>query len=120
MEGRKQIELIINGDFLDFLAEEVSSISRHRSFAADQSEVIATFNTIAERDAKVFDALRAVLACGASITILLGNHDVELSLPAVRKQLRMRLGAQGGDRFQFIYDGEAYVIGEILIEHGNR
>jgi UDP-2,3-diacylglucosamine pyrophosphatase LpxH len=49
----------------------------------------------------------------------LGNHDIELALPKVRQHLQTTLGARHG-RLQFIYDGEAYTCGDLLIEHGNR
>ena len=87
---------------------------------ADQDEAVATFDAIVSRDQAVFEALGALLACGVAVTIVLGNHDVELSLPAVRGQLHTLLGTESGDRVQIIYDGEAYVIGDVLIEHGNR
>jgi hypothetical protein len=51
---------------------------------------------------------------------LLGNHDIELSLPQVRRELRRILGADGPYDFEFFHDGEAYLVGDVLIEHGNR
>jgi hypothetical protein len=48
---------------------------------------------------------------------LLGNHDLELSLPAPRRALLERLGS---GRIEFIYDNQAFVDGPVLIEHGNR
>jgi UDP-2,3-diacylglucosamine pyrophosphatase LpxH len=75
---------------------------------------------IAERrEPAVFEALKQFLDRGHRLTLLLGNHDLELSLPAVRETLRELLGASEG-RFQFLYDNEAYVAGEAVIEHGNR
>jgi UDP-2,3-diacylglucosamine pyrophosphatase LpxH len=59
------------------------------------------------------------LSFGQSLTIILGNHDIELSLPSVRTWLFNRLEGNGR-RIKFIYDGEAYVRGDLLIEHGNR
>ena len=50
---------------------------------------------------------------------MLGNHDIEMSLPAVRSALAKRLESTG-KKFAFIYDGEAHVRGGLLIEHGNR
>ena len=45
---------------------------------------------------------------------------MELALPAVRRALMEALNIKGRHDFQFIYDGEAYVVGNALIEHGNR
>ena len=113
-------ELVINGDFVDFLAEETPADSRRRAFIADQDQATATLDAIAARDRTVFDALRAALESGVGLTVILGNHDIELSLPAVRARLAALLGAERGRRFRFVYDGEAYVAGDVLIEHGNR
>jgi len=44
---------------------------------------------------------------------LIGNHDVELSLPAVRRHLYSLLGDETGT-LKFIYDGEAYTVGKVL------
>ena len=52
------------------------------------------------------------------LTISLGNHDVELSLPLVRQHLAELLGSS--PRLRLVYDGEAIVRGRLLIEHGNR
>jgi UDP-2,3-diacylglucosamine pyrophosphatase LpxH len=50
----------------------------------------------------------------------LGNHDIELSLPQVRRALLDEI-TQGQPAFvEFVFDGEAYVVGNLLIEHGNR
>ncbi len=57
---------------------------------------------------------------GGRLTVLLGNHDIELSLPSVRTAFRHALGVKPGHDFEFLYDGEAYVVGDALIEHGNR
>ena len=48
---------------------------------------------------------------------MLGNHDIELSLPGTRQLLLDRLGP---GRIDFTYDNEALTIGPVLIEHGNR
>ena len=83
-------------------------------------EAVATLERIVDRDCGFFDALAALIESGVSLTLLLGNHDIEMSLPAVRSYLRARLGVKRFGAVQFIYDGEAYVVGDTLIEHGNR
>jgi|MudIll2142460700_1097286.scaffolds.fasta_scaffold37877_2 UDP-2,3-diacylglucosamine pyrophosphatase LpxH len=113
-------ELVINGDFIDFLAEEVPTDGHRRSFISSQDEAVATFDAIAARERPLFDALRGLLAGGVAVTVVLGNHDVELSLPAVRGRLAALLGAESRPGYRFVYDGEAYLVGDVLIEHGNR
>jgi UDP-2,3-diacylglucosamine pyrophosphatase LpxH len=107
---------------VDFLAEVRDGVERWTPFVVQPDEAVATFNRVANRpgDREVFDALRAFLAAGHVLTILLGNHDIELSLPAVRGAFENRIGASVGRGLRFVYDGEAYAVGEALIEHGNR
>jgi len=57
---------------------------------------------------------------GHRLVILPGNHDSELNLPAVRRRLREHVGAGRGADYEFIAHGEAYRVGDVLIEHGNR
>ena len=68
----------------------------------------------------MFDALGKFLKQGHRLVILLGNHDIELALPPVRRRLEQLIGIGGHHDYLFIYDGEAYVVGDALIEHGNR
>lgn len=116
------IELVINGDFVDFLAQPQSQdpSARWRSFLDDPDDALRTLQEIEKNHVQVFDQLRAVLTAGHRLTLMLGNHDVELSFPQVRKWLQVTLGDSSGERLRFIYDGEAYTLGRLLIEHGNR
>jgi UDP-2,3-diacylglucosamine pyrophosphatase LpxH len=121
-----EVELVINGDLVDFLADDDldDATLRAQIWTADEGLAIRKLDRIVKRarigvEEGVFEALRDFLAAGHRLTLLLGNHDVELSLPAVRRRLAELLGGDTA-RLQFIYDGEAYVVGTVLIEHGNR
>ena len=119
-------EIVINGDIVDFLADDDFD---HPSLGAaiwTSNEADATTKldriiarTRADNPRGPFDALRDFVAKGGLLTLMLGNHDVELALPSVRRHLQVVLEARGG-RLNLIYDGEAYVCGDLLIEHGNR
>jgi UDP-2,3-diacylglucosamine pyrophosphatase LpxH len=119
-----EVELVINGDFIDFLAEELGSgqgIDPDRppewtAFRAGRGEALATFREVVRRDQIVFTALRELLAAGKALTIVIGNHDIELSLPDVRRALEAELGP---GRLRFLDDGQAYDLGEAVIDHGN-
>jgi UDP-2,3-diacylglucosamine pyrophosphatase LpxH len=119
-------EIVLNGDTVDFLAERdladagASQAESWSSFTADPHLAVAKFKAIVCRDKKVFDSFGSFLDAGGRLTVLLGNHDVELSLPDVRRELRYALGVKPTHDFEFFYDGEAYVVGDALIEHGNR
>ncbi len=121
------LELVINGDFIDFLAEP--DLPPHGGGAAPTTwsptvhspgEAVRKLRDIVLRDQPFFDALGALLAAGHALTVLLGNHDVELSYPAVHAALRGHLGADEHSAFTFLLDDQAYVVGDALIEHGNR
>jgi len=124
-EALPTIELVINGDFIDFLAESHQDDNGQPvwvPFIENPERAVAVFKEIADRgpDAPIFDALAALLEAGGQLTILLGNHDLELSLPPVRAAFEQRIGLQPHHRYRFLYDGEAYIVGDALIEHGNR
>jgi len=119
------IELVVNGDFVDFLAEEHDGPSPWIPFLFARGRAVETFTSISTRsgdsgDAQVFDALADFVANGHRLTVLLGNHDLELALPDVRTALMARIGAQRSSLIQFLYDGEAYAVGDAIIEHGNQ
>lgn len=108
------VELVVNGDIVDFLAEDDAGPAL--AWTASEEDAIARLDQVHSRTPEVFDALRRFMAQGKRLTLLLGNHDGELSLPAVRRHLFGLLGSEP----RFVFDGEAYVVGRVLIEHGNR
>ncbi len=117
-------ELIINGDMVDFLAPDSRIGFTPVAWQANQEITRERLRQIAdecrgEDGRSVFDALSDFLASGCELTVLLGNHDIELSLPLVRRELESLVGAKNG-RFRFLFDGEAYSCGKLLVEHGNR
>ena len=119
------VELVINGDIVDFLIEDDYGTA-HGSlpWTDDEETVIIKLQKIVERTREIngrgpFDAMRSFLTAGHAMTWILGNHDIELSLPKVRKFIRQLLGGRTIN-FNFVYDGEAYTRGDLLIEHGNR
>jgi UDP-2,3-diacylglucosamine pyrophosphatase LpxH len=121
----ESLELVINGDIVDFLAEDDfgEGLTGAQVWTFDEAQAVAKLEQIVARtrvgDRGVFDSLKDFLADGHRLTFLIGNHDLELSLPLVRRHLRAILG--GDDvRLHFVYDGEAYTVGRLLVEHGNR
>jgi len=118
--GETRIELVINGDLVDFLAEREKDPPYWSPFTSMEDAAVAKLEAIVARDQALFDALGRLLDKGHGLTILLGNHDLELVFPKVRRRLEALLGILGRHDFRFIYDGEAYAVGDALIEHGNR
>lgn len=117
-------ELVIAGDFVDFLAEsDGNGENGEPTWKALREDDVAAerlLHTVVSRSPDVFAALRRFSMRGHTLTILLGNHDIELSYPRVRRALQALLGVPSQAFLRFIFDGEAYPIGDALIEHGNR
>jgi UDP-2,3-diacylglucosamine pyrophosphatase LpxH len=114
------VGLIINGDTVDFLAERNAAPPYWVPFTSDPNLAAQKLEAIVSRDQAFFSALGDFLERGHSLTILLGNHDVELAFPLVRRKLETLIGVKGSHDYRFIYDGEALICGDALIEHGNR
>lgn len=115
--------LVLNGDVVDFLAEPGASYLDPRG-AADKLERIMKD----EAFRPAWDALgRFVAADGRELVFVLGNHDVELALPAVRDLLLQKLS--GGEptrrgRISFSFEGAGFTcrVGGALVHctHGNE
>lgn len=119
-----QVLLVINGDFVDFLAEQ-----QPHYFVQDSSvDLLHAILDDADRFQEVCDALkRFVSRAGAHLVVVLGNHDLELALPDCReafydiltdgrkeRRARIELSFDGwGYRFQ-VGDAKA------LCLHGNE
>lgn len=116
--AQRTVRLVLAGDIVDFLAEE-DALAEHgyRAFTANQDSACRKLERIFGDTADVWMALAAALKGGVRLTMLLGNHDVELALPAPRRALVARLG---NVPFEFLHNGEALPLGPVLIEHGNR
>jgi len=109
------LELVIAGDFIDFLA-----IAEFKSWTPDPTDACAKLEqTLRGPFAPVFQALARHVGGGHRLTVLIGNHDLELVLPAVQDAFLRGIGAQP-PQVQFVADGSAYRVGGLLIEHGNR
>ena len=106
------IHLVVNGDSVDFLAEKPFA-----AFTVDQDEAERKLQNILNQTPKVWEEFRTVVESGAQVTFILGNHDLELTLPKPQGLLRRTLGP---GRVQFLFDNKPLVIGSVLIEHGNQ
>ena len=113
----QDIRLVVNGDIIDFLAETDEN-DEFCGFTQDQRKAIYKVDEIVKRTQVVWDAFHDVAEANCGITLLLGNHDVELALPRVRQYF---LDVLGKGRIDFVYDNQALSLGKgLVIEHGNR
>jgi UDP-2,3-diacylglucosamine pyrophosphatase LpxH len=112
----EKLELVINGDFVDFL-----NIQEYSEWTPDPAQAVKKLLDVTDRSrfSGVFDALGELVAKGHLLTMVLGNHDIELALPAVHAAFLSRIGADPR-KVLWLTDGRAHRIGSVLIEHGNR
>jgi UDP-2,3-diacylglucosamine pyrophosphatase LpxH len=117
VKADQRSELVIAGDIVDFLAVEDAAGGTWSAFTKDEDEALGKLDEILETTKPVWDALARLVRSGCFVTLMLGNHDIELSFPKLRRRLLQRLG---GGPVEFLYDNQAYANGKLLIEHGNR
>jgi UDP-2,3-diacylglucosamine pyrophosphatase LpxH len=127
---QREIELIINGDLFEFLqVPAVDSYNPAASYPAeaylDSSEQasIKRLNLIVEGHPGVFNALSDFIHVEAPqrrITIIKGNHDVNLYWSGVKARLRELLGASGSRSSLLLFAEEFVSREKIYVEHGHQ
>src|SRR5574338_1261459 len=102
--GERRVGLLINGDFIDLLAEEPSAYFDPDRAASKLNRILKdpTFEPI-------FNALGEFIRTqNRMLMINLGNHDLELALPWVRDHLIQSLCVQDYEamgRLKIVLDG---------------
>ena len=120
----EKIALLINGDFVDFLAERPS-------LHFDPAGAINKLDRIATNDAsfkQVFTALQNFATTKNRFLIInLGNHDLELALPWVAARLMEILAGNNYEargRITFSFEGTGFLCwvgnARVLCIHGNE
>jgi UDP-2,3-diacylglucosamine pyrophosphatase LpxH len=127
---QRDVELIINGDFFEFLqVPAVDHFDPHTLYPTvaylDSSEAgsIKRLKLIIKGHQEVINALSDFMHVERPqrrITVIKGNHDVNLYWPRVKNQLREALGASGS-RASLLLFAEKFVSREnIYVEHGHQ
>lgn len=121
-DGPVEVELFINGDFLDFL-----NVPYHGEFEEAITEAVSVtkLEAILAGHPKVMAALREFASKpGKSITYLIGNHDADLFYPKVRERITREWDPQGGfpsEKVRVIADRDRIRYeGGVEIHHGNQ
>lgn len=88
-EGNGDIELFINGDFLEFAQSSQSTYGiMSRDAWCSEEESLAKLNSIIKGHRPVFDAIKEFQKLGNKVTIAAGNHDVDLYWPSVKDRIK--------------------------------
>jgi UDP-2,3-diacylglucosamine pyrophosphatase LpxH len=113
--------LVLLGDTVDFLRVPVTG-RRNGLYARDDREAIGQLEQIHAAHSEVFGGLAALLAAGAPVDVVLGNHDVELARPAVRDRLRALLSQHAGAALDLLrfHPWALHLPGLLYAEHGNH
>ena len=85
----KKVELIINGDFLEF-AQVLQSVFTPTSpkLWCNEQESLDKLNAIIKGHEDIFMALKELQEQGNQVTLAAGNHDVDLYWPKVQERLQ--------------------------------
>jgi len=112
------IELIFNGDFLEFAQTEQDAFA-HASddYWCSEAESCRKLGAILRGHRDIFGALGAFQAPGNVVTMAAGNHDVDLYWPAVQRKLRESVGP--GLRFELGTEWYERYDGKLQISHGH-
>lgn len=125
------LELIIDGDMMEFLQvpavdpfepQRAYPPENHRSSSEEDSA--KKVDLIIQGHPVFFAALREFIRPAdpqRKVTILKGNHDVNLYWPAVQERIRQAVYATGEERTQLLVFEEVSISREgIYVEHGNQ
>ncbi len=120
--GPLEVELVINGDYLDFL-----NVPYKGEFedAVTEDVALEKLEAIIQGHPKVMQALRRFASRpGKRITYLVGNHDADLFFPKVRERIIREWDPAGkfpSDRVKIIHDRDRITYPEgVEIRHGNQ
>lgn len=106
-----EVELIINGDFLNFLQTDYKG---HYLSVITESVALGQLKAIVEGHQEVFEAIREFAAHpNRSVTYVVGNHDQAMLWPGTRNYLNEVLATHV--RFKNI----VYFFDGVHIEHGH-
>lgn len=120
-------ELVINGDWIDFLQLEPFSYPEDKLFSADghrlgwnEDESLTKLESCKAQSAHkgFFNDLAAFLQSDKRLTVLMGNHDPDLFWSKVQAEIQQLLDPNKSGRVQFIQTSTQR--GTAYIEHGNQ
>jgi UDP-2,3-diacylglucosamine pyrophosphatase LpxH len=112
-----RVELVINGDFLEFaqVRPDVYTLGSARYWCSED-ESLEKLSAILAGHENIFLALREFQEKGNSVTLVAGNHDVDLYWPQVQHEIKK---AAGPILFALGEDWYSRYNGRLLIGHGH-
>ena len=117
--NNKEVELIINGDFLDLLA--VPFVQFHDDEFWSEEAALEKCKIIVDAHKEVFESLVNFLKTkNKKIVYQVGNHDAELILPKCRDYIISLFPEAVRDKFKLVYLEEYSPAVGVLVKHGHE
>ncbi len=117
--SNREVELIINGDFLDFLAVPFVSFFDDEFWSEDAS--LKKLELIKDAHPEVFSALSKFIEIkNKSIVYIIGNHDGELVLEKVREGFISYFDEKVRERVRFHLTDTYIPVEGVVIKHGHQ
>ncbi len=121
-DGPVEVELILAGDYLDFLNVPVDGEFED---AITESLSLKKLEAILAGHPRVFEAFRKFASLpGKTITYLIGNHDADLFFPAVQERITRAWDPEGrfpSPKVRVVADRDRLNFpGGVEIRHGNQ
>jgi UDP-2,3-diacylglucosamine pyrophosphatase LpxH len=120
---RGDIELIINGDFLEFAQVETSAYTLGSSeYWCSEEESLTKLRTILRGHSEIFAALAEFQSARDGggrnlVTLAAGNHDVDLCWPRVQEEIRAATGPVAFEYGKEWYERHG---GALAVCHGHQ
>jgi len=115
------VDVVLLGDTFDL--SEVRASRTHADSGSPVTEALASLDCVLTSHPVMLDSLARLSGTGSSLHVLPGNHDIELTAPAVQHRLRMRIEeASGHDVWQRVafHPWVFHVPALLYAEHGNQ
>ncbi len=117
---KREMELIILGDFFDFLA--VPFVEHFDDEYWSETAAIDKLNMIIDAHPEVMDALEHFLTRkNVKLVYILGNHDAELLFPKTQELFLSKFPEEIRDRIELMVEcGEYCPIKNVMVKHGHE
>lgn len=121
---RGNLELIINGDFLELAQVNADAYSLGSpTYWCSEAESLLKLSVILDGHGGIFQQLGAFQATGNRVTVMAGNHDVDLYWSRVQQTLRAAAGPvhfELGDVWYSRYEGRLRISHGHMLDPANR
>jgi hypothetical protein len=110
--------LFLNGDFVDFVRVPPFEVPDSMHLLWDEKTSLQKLEKVVDAHPICFVALQAFIRTGGSLTLIIGNHDLDFTWPAVQERLRFILGRAGSESLRFIVGASEFH--GVHVEHGHE